>query len=309
LAIWYGSAMPFGRRIRTPGAVAIVAIAGLAAVAATQGIASSGSPDPSGQRMPKGNPAGWRPVFSDDFTQTVPIGSFPAAVAGKWGNSYRDGLLDTSKQGTYEPTRVVSIGNGVLNIHVHTEAGIHMVAALLPTIPGAQGSGGGLLYGRYSVRLRADPASGYKVSMLLWPDSGTWPADGEIDFPETALNTPIGGFVHFQNGRNAVDQVGFRSLKTLTRWHTWTITWLPTGIAFQVEGRTVGKTRTRIPDTPMHLVIQAETRIHGGVLTPTEAANIQIDWLTISTPACNRSMSVVPRAAVCTQATRPKLPT
>ena len=264
--------------------------------------------NPSGQPMPPNELPGWHRVFSDNFEQTVPLGQFPAAVAAKWGRSYPDGLKDTSKQGTYEPTKVVSIGDGVLNIHVHTADGIHMVAALLPTIPGAQGSYGGLLYGRYSLRLRADPASGYKLSVLLWPDSEKWPKDGEIDFPETALGTPIIGFVHHQNGRSAVDQVGFYTDQTLTRWHTATITWLPTGITFQLDGNVIGTAYARIPNTPMHMIIQAETRLRGGVMTPTEASNIQIDWLTIATPACNRSMSVDPTTAACTPATLPALP-
>ena len=300
--------MPFGRRARRLGAAAIVAVAGVTAIVATQGAASSGSPDPSGQRMPTGNLPGWRQVFADNFSQSVPLGRFPAAVWSRWGHSYPDGIKDTSKQGTYEPTKVVSIAHGLMSVHVHTQAGVHMGAALLPTIRGAQGSYGGLLYGRYSLRLRADPASGYKLSVLLWPDSGRWPADGEIDFPETALNTPIVGFVHHQNATSAVDQARFSSPKTLARWHTLTITWLPTGVAFQLDGRSLGTTRTRIPNTPMHMVIQAETRLRGGVMTPSEAGNIQFDWLTISTPACNRSMSVVQRTAACTPATLPALP-
>src|SRR5665213_2825017 len=74
---------------------------------------------PSGQPMPTGDIAGWHQVFADDFTQSVPLGRFPAAVARRWGNSYRDGLKDTSKHGTYMPSKVVSIGNGVMNIHLH----------------------------------------------------------------------------------------------------------------------------------------------------------------------------------------------
>src|ERR1035437_1839854 len=136
---------------------------------------------PSGVLMPTGDIPGWHQVFADNFTQNVPLGSFPAAVASTWGNSYPDGWTDTTKNGTYMPSKVVSIANGVMNLNLHTENGVHMVAAPVPTIPGAPGSEGGLLYGRYVIRFRADAVPGHKTAWLLWPDSETWPADGEID--------------------------------------------------------------------------------------------------------------------------------
>lgn len=237
-----------------------------------------------GQPMPTGDIPGWHQVFADDFTQSVPLGSFPAAVAGAWGNSYPDGWKDTSGNGTYMPTKVVSIANGIMNIHLHTESGVHMVAAAVPTIPGAPGSDGGLLYGRYVMRFRADAVLGYKLALLLWPDSGVWPGDGEIDFPEANLTSTIWGVVHYQGGTTATDQALYDSLVTPTAWHTATITWLPSGITFQLDGTTVGTTTTGIPDTPMHLVIQAETWTSGGIPTDAAAGNIQIAWLTVYTP-------------------------
>ena len=95
--------------------------------------------DPSGVAMPVGNIPGWRQVFTDDFAENVPVGDFPAAVSGKWGD-YLDGWPDSSHHGTYEPTKVVSIGHGVMNLFLHTQDGIHMVAAPYPKIPAATGS-------------------------------------------------------------------------------------------------------------------------------------------------------------------------
>ena len=46
------------------------------------------------------------------------------------------------------PSEVVSIANGVMNPHLHTKHGVHMVAALVPTSPGVPGKQGSLLYGR-----------------------------------------------------------------------------------------------------------------------------------------------------------------
>lgn len=256
--------------------------------------------------MPRGNLPGWRQVFADDFKQTVPLGDFPAAAAATWGNSYADGLKDTSKNGTYEPTKVVSIGHGVMNLHLHTQDGIHMVAAAVPTIPGAHGSDGGLLYGRYVFRLRADPVAGYKVAMLLWPDSENWPSDGEVDFPEADLNGPIYGWVHHQNGRSAVDQIGFSTNATYGEWHTAAITWLPSGISFQLDGKVIGTAFTRIPNTPMHLIIQAETSTDAPPPTNAAAGNIQLAWIAIYTPSCNTAMSIAPQSAACASGPLPE---
>ncbi|MGH9279810.1 MAG: glycoside hydrolase family 16 protein, partial [Acidimicrobiales bacterium] len=89
---------------------------------------------PSGEAMPVGDLAGWRQVFADDFGTDVAVGGFPAAVASKW-SAYADGWKDTSKHGTYQPSRVVSIVGGVMNLHLHTEGGVRMVAAPVPKLP------------------------------------------------------------------------------------------------------------------------------------------------------------------------------
>jgi beta-glucanase (GH16 family) len=252
-------------------------------VAATRVTGSSlgaSATTPSGQPMPTGDIPGWHQVFADNFTQDVPLGSFPAAVASRWGNSYPDGWKDTSTNGTYMPSKVVSIANGMMNLHLHTEQGVHMVAAPVPTIPGAPGSDGGLLYGRYVIRFRADPVLGYKLAVLLWPDSGVWPRDAEANLTDT-----LWGVLHYQGATSGSDAALFNSQVTPTAWHTATITWLPSAVTFQLDGTTVGTTTTGIPDTPMHLVIQAETWTSGGIPMDTAAGNIQIDWLTVYRPA------------------------
>jgi beta-glucanase (GH16 family) len=240
---------------------------------------------PSGQSMPTGDIPGWHQVFADNFSQNVPLGSFPGAVASKWGHSYADGLRDTSKNGTYMPSKVVSIANGVMNLYLHTKNGVHMVAAPVPTIPGATGSNGGMLYGRYVFRFRADAVLGYKLAMLLWPDSGVWPRNGEIDFPEANLTSNIYAVVHYQGGTSGTDAAVIPSPYTPTAWHTATITWLPSGLTFQIDGTTVGRSTTRIPNTPMHMVIQAETWTSGPAPTAAASGNVQFDWLTVYRPA------------------------
>ena len=279
-------------------AALVLAIAAWALPSAAAGNTSPTSSHPSGVAMPSVSPPGWRRVFADDFTQDVPVGGFPSAVPASWF-TYRDGLKDSGRRGTYMPSKVVSIAHGMMNIHVHTEHGVHEVAAVLPIIKGAHGRDGGLLYGRYMIRMRADVVRGYKLGVVLWPDSGAWPKDGEIDFPEADLGKPIHGFVHYQKGRSRSDQAGFVSSATYAKWHTATITWLPGSVTFQLDGHLVGRVRKRIPNSPLHLVIQAEARNSGSVPAASAAGNIQIDWLTIDTRACNSTMSISPRPAAC----------
>jgi hypothetical protein len=236
---------------------------------------------PSGAAMPVGDLPGWRQVFVDDFTTAVPLGSFPDAVAADWGQSYSDGWSDTTGNGTYMPSKVVSIGNGVMNIRLHTENGTHLVAAAVPTVPNADGSRGGLLYGRYAVRFRADSAAGYKTSFLLWPDSGVWPRDGEINFPEGNLDGSINGYLHPQGGTTSAASYSFSTGAKYPSWHTAVTEWSPGKIVYKLDGRIVGSVTSRVPNTPMHWVLQTETATFGGPPTDAAASNVQIDWVAV----------------------------
>src|SRR5262249_43334678 len=245
---------------------------------AQRGRVSTSPPDPSGQLMPVGNLPGWTQVFADDFTKDVPLGSFPAAVSGKW-TAYPDGWHDTSGNGTYQPSKVVSIRNGVMNLHLHTQNGIHMVAAPVPIIPGAPGRAGGLLYGRFPVRFKADRVPGYKTAWLLWPDSNRW-ADGEIDFPEGGLTGTISAFMHYKGNPRAQD--AYLTGATYNTWHTAVIKWAPRAVTFLLDGRVIGSSTNpaTIPSTPMHWVLQTETQLSGGPPANSAAGNVQIDWVT-----------------------------
>ena len=237
--------------------------------------------DPSGQAMPVGNLPGWTQVFADNFTENVPVGSFPAAVSGKW-TAYPDGWPDTSGNGTYEPSKVVSIGHGVMDLYLHTENGVHMVSAPEPVIPGAPGGEGGLLYGRYAMRFRAEQVPGYKTAWLLWPDSENW-ADGEIDFPEGDLTGTISAFLHHKGDPHAQD--GYSTRAIYAAWHTAVIEWTPQSVTFYLDGRVIGTSTNPavIPSTPMHWVLQTETQLSGGPPSDSAAGNVRIDWVTAYT--------------------------
>jgi len=235
---------------------------------------------PSGQPMPVGDVAGWHQVFADDFTTDVPLGGFPSAVSSKW-DAYQDGWQDTSKNGTYEPSKVISQSGGLLRLHLHTENGVHMVSAPEPKIPGGNP---GLLYGRYVARFKSDAVPGYKTAWLLWPDSGQWPQDGEIDFPEGNLTSTIGAFMHRQNGANGSDQDAYSSQATYTSWHTADLQWTSTACTFVLDGVTLGTSTQRIPSTPMHWVLQTETQLSGGAPSDAAAGDVVVDWVVVYVP-------------------------
>lgn len=252
--------------------------------------------NPSGQAMPVGDIPGWHQIFADDFNTNVPVGGFsgcdsstrtcsglPPAVRSKWW-AYPDGWKDTDQLGRYTPSRTISIANGMMRLNLHTEDGIRMVAAPLPILPGAIGSEGGQVYGRYEFRFLVDrPIPGYKIAWLLWPDSENFPGDGEIDFPEGDLDHVIGGYVHHMNGTDDSDQDAYgTAVRMASGWHTAIIDWTAKSCTFILDGMTVGTTTSRIPSTPMHWVLQSET---DGVSTPSASTDILIDWVAVYRPA------------------------
>ena len=265
---------------------AVLTSCALAAVLAVQAPSQGGAAarGPSGTDATEGNLAGWRQTFVDNFTTDVARGSFPSAVSDKWG-AYPSPWRDTSGNGVYSPKDVVSISNGVLTKDIHTSGGVHKVAALTPKVPGS--SKFGQLYGRYEVRMRADTLPGYKIAWMLWPDSGTTTTgaaggggNGEIDFPEGELsdNTKIWGFVHRQNARTGGDQAWFRIPINFNDWHTYTMEWSPGLVRLLIDGAEVGRTTERIPNTPMHWVLQTETSLKTGTSDSTRG-KVQIDWV------------------------------
>jgi hypothetical protein len=231
---------------------------------------------PSGQGMPVGDLPGWRQIFADDFNTPVALGSFPAAVASRW-TAYPSSAHDSSGNGQYNPQKVISIRDGVLNMFIHTEGGTHMVAAPIPKLTAA--SSYGQLYGRYAVRFRADALPGYKTAWLLWPDSSHWPGDGEIDFPEADLTESIKGYVHHMGASSSSDQDRFTTSAMYPDWHTAVIEWSPGKVVLMLDGQVVGQTTTRVPSSAMHWVLQTETALSGGAPSSSTQGNVQIDWV------------------------------
>lgn len=263
----------------------------------------SGVPMPTEQTITSGG-FNWQQVFTDDFSTNIALGSFPTAVANKW-SAYPDGTRDTFCNGVFYPSKVNSVSNGVLNNYLHDEtvtytiwpgqeksacptAGtftkqIRLGSALVPKIGGGSGD---QLYGRYAVRFKTDALPNYYAAWLLWPQSEVWPRDGEIDWPEGALNGTMSGFVHWMNGTSGSDQQGCSSTtkflddSAVNKWNTVVTEWAPGSVKFYANDQLVCTvTGSRVPSTPMHYVLQTET---GDTSTNNWVdGNLQVDWIAI----------------------------
>jgi hypothetical protein len=259
-------------------------IVGLGAV---HGVSEPLDPDPSGKPMVTEDLPSWALLWADNFAGlAVPYGNFPDDAPG-W-SAYGDGWPDTNKRnghegGEYWPSKVVGIWGGIMNLHLQTEAGVHMVAAPEPFW------GIGRLYGLYAVRWRiVEPLPGYKTAWMLWPVSGEWPRDGEIDFPEGDIDgrDTIHGFMHRQDACSTcyADQyaVNTGAIEADGEWHTSVIVWAPDLLQFRLDGEVVGSTTYRVPNTGMRWVLQTETALYPAP-PPSDATegNVQIDWVAI----------------------------
>ena len=257
------------------------------------------TPEPSPVRTtdtsPTGDLPGWKHVFEEDFSAgDVPIGGFPGPLyQERWSAGYKDGTPDTAAQigGTssgYFPSKVLSVTNGALDWFLHSENGVSMGAAPTPKIPNSSSNpprDNSLLYGRYSVRFRADSLAGFKTAWLLWPDSGVWPRDGEIDFPEGDLAKIIYGAAHYEkDGADAFEK--FDSDQAFTSWHVATMEWTPDRVEFYLDGKSLGASTAAPPTVPMHLILQTESCLPvPNCPLPETQGHVSLDWISIWVPA------------------------
>jgi hypothetical protein len=244
--------------------------------------------EPRFDQLPTGDLPGWTQVFRENFDQgDVPVGGFPGpAYAAKWSAGYVDGTPDTagqrgSKSGYY-PTKVLSVKNGMLDWYLHTENGVSMGAAPTPKIPNSSTNphrDNSFLYGRFSVRFKADSLPGFKTAWLLWPDSGIWPRDGELDYPEGDLSTKFYGAVH-KMGNDPYATDVFSSGATSAEWHVATMEWSPGKVEFFLDGRSIGAGTSKTPNVPMHYILQTEACLFG-CPKPETAGHVYLDWIAI----------------------------
>jgi beta-glucanase (GH16 family) len=175
----------------------------------------------------------------------------------------------------YDPAGVVRVHSGIVDMHVRREAiAPARVAAPFPEIANQT-------YGRYAVRFRADPVPGFKLAWLLWPVSERWPQDGEINFPEGDLDGGINAFMHRLGATDGGDQdVYGTDGASFAHWHTAVIEWRPGRVRFVFDGRVIGESTRRVPNTAMRWVLQTETSLDAAPAIGA-GGHVQVDWVTV----------------------------
>jgi hypothetical protein len=239
---------------------------------------------------------GWETVLIEDFDTDVPMGKVIGSSAySKTLTAYPTGWRTSKpwRTGMYDNGRL-EVTNSCLVSHIATVTDSRgtwpRVTAPRPKV--SPTTPYGVDHGRFRVRFRVThELPGYKIAWLLWPDSGQWPRDGEIDFPEQSLLalSKVGGFVHRQGATQGDDQLHARGASSAAdgEWHTAEILWKPGDwrtrrCRFQWDGVTIGEWRSetdRIPSTPMHWVVQTEPYLHTyDPPDPTVSGRIEVDW-------------------------------
>ena len=229
--------------------------------------------------MPVGDLPGWRQTGTQDFTKPADAG----VVGEVYGQDMRgySGFSDTSGNGTYTPDSVLSVADGKLDYYLHHEGGSPRVACVIPF--GYDGQ----RYGRYSIRFRSDSLPGYKIAFMLWPSSDNW-ADGEIDWPEGALDGRMYGVSAIRGSRDESGMKFDPPVRTfapggLDQWHVATTEWTPDSVRWFWDGALIGQTSlpAAVPVKPMRWTLQAETALGPDAIVPdpSTAGHLEIDWV------------------------------
>lgn len=220
---------------------------------------------------------GWREIFSDGYSTWDPSRY----------NVYPTPWKDSSKNGTYGYPGGISSDGSKLRVRLYTENGIIKVQSFSPKfqLPGLVANQ--MESARIEFRLRADVMRGFKMAPLLWPLSEVWPRDGEIDFPEGDFTGgTVSAFMHRQGGTWGGDQDAYSTTAKHVDWHTYRIEWID-GVSAQffVDGVSIGKSTSRVPNTPMRWQFQFETSLSGIIPDPATSGYVEIDYFKIWVPA------------------------
>jgi Glycosyl hydrolases family 16 len=220
------------------------------------------------------NPATTGPTGPAD---TATAGTTAATTQG-WGTATRTEDFDTGVDGWQVYDGVGNDGKGR-----RSPAAVTVRDGVLSLTGDASGTSGGLCwgtghrYGRWEARMRA-PASdpSYHAVALLWPDTGDWPAGGEIDFMELAdpARRAAEGFVH-HGADNRQDRATVSA--DATQWHDWAVEWTASSITMYLDGRPWYRSTDAAvqPPGPMHLCLQLDWFPTGG---PVQPSTMEVDW-------------------------------
>lgn len=235
--------------------------------------------------------AAWAPdpesqgASSTTAAQAVSEGGTTAAGKHGWGKPVaRDefgytGAPNPKKWSVYDSPG--HDGNGVRSPRAW------YVNGRVATVTGnAQGRTGGMSakfghrrYGRWEARMRTntrDPE--YHPVLLLWPDSGDWPCDGEVDYGEgTSKVARMNFFLHYSCSN--AQTYASRKVDT-TRWHNYAVEWTPDAIVGYLDGVEWFRDTNPAHQPPgrMHQTVQLDWFPDG---TTTTRSRMKVDWVRV----------------------------
>lgn len=167
-------------------------------------------------------------------------------------------FFDPTRWGKYEGPGNAGIGKRVLSA-------VNALGGSLK-LTGNQWDGGGVgssykgTYGYYEIRAKFDKASvGYNIAAILWPASGKWPEEGEIDIVEIfdGDTSEAGSYVHWGPDNKQL----YNEYKgDFSKWHTWGVDWQRDHITYYLDGKEFWKITKpeAIPHTPHFVALQLD---------------------------------------------------
>jgi hypothetical protein len=243
--------------------VEVITVDGLGRQLATRKV---GRPDGCANQ----NKINWgAPVAQEDFSQPL--------------NKSDWDVYDSPTADQYPRTpQAVSVQNGVLQL----AGGFYDLPTGRKDVSGGIAENYSQKYGKWEVRMKADPGAGYSPVALLWPDTEKWPDDGEIDMIEVPQEDRQVGTSWLHNGPDD-DKIQHNEYFDWTQWHTVSVEWLPDSITVSVDGVEqwhVTDSKYIPSSSPMHLALQND---QGSEFSPPRNAStparvtMYVDWIKV----------------------------
>ncbi|MHA7280428.1 DNRLRE domain-containing protein [Arthrobacter sp. MDT2-2] len=251
------------------------------------GFKSDESPDPALRpklvitTQPTGTtPTTPPPPLTGDGTTAASTQNWGPVVAGDEFNY--TGAPDAAKWSVYNSAG--HAGKGFRSPAQVTVDGTKAVLTGTPdgTTAGMSAKFANQMYGRWEVRAAGSGDDEYHMVSILWPDSGNWPCDGEVDFAETTGDWNVIKFFNHYSCDN-LQTSGSKALD-VRQFHNYAVDWSPAGIVGYVDGVKWFEDNApgHQPPGPMHQTLQLDW-------FPNSSANgageMRVDWVRVHNPA------------------------
>ncbi|RJT78371.1 DNRLRE domain-containing protein [Arthrobacter cheniae] len=207
-----------------------------------------------------------------------------AAVVHGWGTRTAGdefnyaGAPDATKWIVYNS--VGHAGNGIRSPQQVTVDGSKMVMTGTPdgTTAGISAKFANQKYGRWEVRAAGSGDDEYHLVSILWPDSGNWPCDGEVDFAETTGDWNVIKFFHHYACSNSQTSA-FKALD-VSQFHNYAVDWSPKGIVGYIDGVKWFEDTDPAHQPPgsMHQTLQLDWFPNS---TANGAGEMRVDWVRV----------------------------